>query len=731
MTTSVSASFPPAGGFIRKLGLALTLLGATLAHAAPGDADLRFGARGVLDLTAASGQAISANDTGVTIAHGVGGTTYVGGGVWAYLAVPTVGNSFVARVTADGRLDNSLVGKGYVKHRMPANSAMTDFISVLPSGRVMYSEFYEHWCGVLCPADAPAPGRFVSAFNEQGTEDFYFTPGQTLIPSTEVMPLRSVVAFRGGRVVALTRNPAFAGGFGVYALTPDARRDDLFEGNVKGALACGPTGAQMTSLVAAVDRQDRLVIAAAVKADPASTALTTCVLRLNQDGTRDNTFGRSGVADFDGTALRAYTPARIAFAAGGAIRLALKDASTVEKSLASAAQLRLTASGQPDASIDGAAVITFDTPLAYPLSAIEPLADGRTLLAGFRPQSGSAADTGRTAIVVMNGRVPDTGFGAAKSGIVSLANGIGQQIVPQAISVAPDGGIYVLGPMRGVADPFINSGLVLARFEGVPLSSTAAGARYEGLWWRHTESGWGVGLSQQGESLFAAWFTYDLDGKGMWLVMPNGVRAGESAFSGKLYRTTGPAFNSQPFDSTTVFSNSVGSATFDFADANSASFTYTVGGITQTKSITRQVFGTLPTCGPAPFPGATVNYQGLWWNAPAGSESGWGLYLSHQGDTIFGAWFTYNSDRNGQWLVMPSATRAADGTYKGTLYRTLGPAFSLPLWNPSAVVSSAVGTAELSFANADNGQFRYTLDGITQTKSITRQVFASPVTVCH
>src|SRR5262249_40371998 len=32
---------------------------------------------------------------------------------------------------------------------------------------------------------------------------------------------------------------------------------------------------------------------------------------------------------------------------------------------------------------------------------------------------------------------------------------------------------------------------------------------------------------------------------------------------------------------------------------------------------------------------APVNYQGLWWAAPAGSQSGWGLNLAHQGDVIF------------------------------------------------------------------------------------------------
>ena len=35
-----------------------------------------------------------------------------------------------------------------------------------------------------------------------------------------------------------------------------------------------------------------------------------------------------------------------------------------------------------------------------------------------------------------------------------------------------------------------------------------------------------------------------------------------------------------------------------------------------------------------------TNFGGLWWNSPAGSESGWGINFAHQGDQIFASWFT-------------------------------------------------------------------------------------------
>ena len=90
----------------------------------------------------------------------------------------------------------------------------------------------------------------------------------------------------------------------------------------------------------------------------------------------------------------------------------------------------------------------------------------------------------------------------------------------------------------------------------------------------------------------------------------------------------------------------VGAGTLTFSDGNNGTFTYTVNGITQTKSITRQVFGVLPTCtwGALANLALATNYQDLWWAAPAESESGWGINFTHQGDVIFATWFTYDFD---------------------------------------------------------------------------------------
>jgi hypothetical protein len=42
-----------------------------------------------------------------------------------------------------------------------------------------------------------------------------------------------------------------------------------------------------------------------------------------------------------------------------------------------------------------------------------------------------------------------------------------------------------------------------------------------------------------------------------------------------------------------------------------------------------------------------------------------------------------------------------------------------------------VGTGTFTFATADDGTFGYTVDGISQSKPITREVYAPPATICR
>ena len=228
----------------------------------------------------------------------------------------------------------------------------------------------------------------------------------------------------------------------------------------------------------------------------------------------------------------------------------------------------------------------------------------------------------------------------------------------------------------------------------------------------------------------SAWFTYDENGSATWYVMPDGLLKGHTEFLGPLYRVTGPSFTG-PFDSSKIVVKQVGDLDVAFGDSSHARFEATVNGVDILKFITPQIFATTaPTCVTGGAPGAQPNYTDLWWKSPAGSESGWGLFLTHQGDVIFTVWFTYDTDGSPVWFVGSNVTKTGNATYSGTLYRTFGPPFSASPWDPSKVSVMPVGSATLSFSDASNGTFTHTVNGFSRTDAITREVFASPATAC-
>jgi hypothetical protein len=123
---------------------------------------------------------------------------------------------------------------------------------------------------------------------------------------------------------------------------------------------------------------------------------------------------------------------------------------------------------------------------------------------------------------------------------------------------------------------------------------------YTDLW--GAESAWGIQVEHQVGVLSAVWFTHRPDGKGEWLVMPRAERVGDTAYSGALYRTRGPAFDKSPWNPAQVTAAQVGATTFTFlkhydytsestySEVEYATLDFTLDGVSGSKVISREEF---------------------------------------------------------------------------------------------------------------------------------------------
>jgi len=126
-----------------------------------------------------------------------------------------------------------------------------------------------------------------------------------------------------------------------------------------------------------------------------------------------------------------------------------------------------------------------------------------------------------------------------------------------------------------------------------------------------------------------------------------------------------------------------------------------------------------------PPPRPLTDYSGLWWNP---LESGWGLAL-HQNAlrSLFGAWFVYGAGGEPEWYTLQGGQWTDSTTWSGVIYRTTGPFFAGPGYDPRLVLVQAAGTATLDFRIRDgedgSARFTYTIGGATTTKVIERMRF--------
>jgi len=70
----------------------------------------------------------------------------------------------------------------------------------------------------------------------------------------------------------------------------------------------------------------------------------------------------------------------------------------------------------------------------------------------------------------------------------------------------------------------------------------------------------------------------------------------------------------------------------------------------------------------------------------------------------------------------------ADNGWQGNVYRTTSGPFNA--YDASRFSPTLVGTGTFTFTDGSNGTFAYTVDGVTQSKPITRYAFSTPASAC-
>jgi hypothetical protein len=69
--------------------------------------------------------------------------------------------------------------------------------------------------------------------------------------------------------------------------------------------------------------------------------------------------------------------------------------------------------------------------------------------------------------------------------------------------------------------------------------------------------------------------------------------------------------------------------------------------------------------------------------------------------------------------------------YSGSVSTVTGPPLNAVPFDPGDVVETVVGSATVTFADGNHASFAHLVNGVAQTKSITRPVFVPPGTACQ
>ncbi len=245
----------------------------------------------------------------------------------------------------------------------------------------------------------------------------------------------------------------------------------------------------------------------------------------------------------------------------------------------------------------------------------------------------------------------------------------------------------------------------------------ALAANYQDVWSGGPgENGWGLNIAQQGDTLVAGWYVFGPDGAPTYYLMQGGTwNSTFTTFTGPLFQSVSGAPFSNYDPALFVPGPQIGTLALTFSDSNNAIMNYSANGVTGTKSIKRLIYGS----------GSAVNDYAAVWSGGT-SQNGWGIAIAQQGATLVAAWYTFGSNGKPIWYILGGGTWLNSTTYQGPLTVATGaPVVGVP-YNAAAFSQRSVGSMTLAFSGLHNATMTYTVDGLTQSKSIERLAFGAP-----
>ncbi len=121
------------------------------------------------------------------------------------------------------------------------------------------------------------------------------------------------------------------------------------------------------------------------------------------------------------------------------------------------------------------------------------------------------------------------------------------------------------------------------------------------------------------------------------------------------------------------------------------------------------------------------DYSGMWWAGQA--ENGWGLSVDQHGGKQFVLLYVYDGNGKPVFYAMPTGNwNDAMTSFSGQLFLPTGTSFSN--YDASKFSANApVGSATITYTSDSTATLTYTINGISGTKQITRELFSDGVNI--